>query len=179
MCHAQAPTPQATRAYASFLVTGTAVASGTSLTFTPQINRGGTLITGGATTTLTLAAGHIYQVNYTVNGTASAAGLVQITPYLNGAAAAYGQSSEVAQAAPNNQFTLNGSFLVDATNAPSKHRAYGIPEQGLPLSPATSLSVKLTLLPLLHRLLTNSGIPGRYRRGFLFSISTHYVIIAK
>ncbi len=113
-----APTPQATRAYASFLVTGTAVASGTSLTFTPQINRGGTLITGGATTTLTLAAGHIYQVNYTVNGTASAAGLVQITPYLNGAAAAYGQSSEVAQAAPNNQFTLNGSFLVDATNAP-------------------------------------------------------------
>ncbi len=112
------PNPQATRSYASFLVTGTAVASGTSLTFTPQINRGGTLITGGSTATLTLAAGHIYQVNYTVTGTASAAGLVQITPYLNGAAATYGQSSEVVQAAPNNQFTLAGSFLTDATNAP-------------------------------------------------------------
>lgn len=112
------PTTPTARPYASFLTNGTAVTSGTSLTFTPQINKGGTLITGGGTTALTLAARHIYQVDYTVNGTSSSAGLVQITPYLNGVAATYGQANEVTQASPNNQFTLHGSFLVDTTNAP-------------------------------------------------------------
>lgn len=113
------PTTPTARPYASFLVNGTSVASGTSLTFTPQINKGGTTITGGSTTALTLAAGHIYQVDYTVNGTAASTGLVQITPYVNGTAIPYGQANEVTQESPNNQFTLSGSFLVDATNAPA------------------------------------------------------------
>lgn len=113
------PTTPAVRPYASFLVTGTAAATGTTLTFTPQINRGGALITGAATNILTLAAGHIYQVDYMLNGTTAAAGTAQITPLINGAAATYAQAVQATQAAPNNRFTLSGAFLIDAATAPA------------------------------------------------------------
>lgn len=101
--------------------TKTAKSAAFALEATPVYTEGKTIT--NTTSAITITGTDYYKVSYLVNGTTSAAGIVMVTPYINGAAKAeYAFSSVVPAAATSGEVvSTSGDFIVQG---PAKIELY-------------------------------------------------------
>lgn len=101
--------------------TTTAKSTAFALGATPVYTEGKTIT--NTTSAITITGTDYYKVSYLVNGTTSAAGIVMVTPYINGAAKAeYAFSSVVPASATSGEVvSTSGDFIVQG---PAKIELY-------------------------------------------------------